>query len=110
VPKIPIQISAHLKVDDRNVLARSTDTKPNAADRVDERIGLLTVDLAAHAPDIDVDRQRRSSRKSPLFEVKLTRTELAHSPGPAALIGPNAPIVRPLFAPSARLGADVDHY
>ena len=54
-PKIVIQISAHLNVDDRRVLARSTDTKPDAADSMDERIGLLTVDLSADAPDIHVN-------------------------------------------------------
>src|SRR2546421_10175181 len=53
-PKIPIQISASLNVDDRRVLARSTDTKPDAADSMDERIGLPTVDLAADASDINV--------------------------------------------------------
>src|ERR1700693_2512139 len=36
-------------------LARSTDTIPDAADRMNERKGLLTVDLAANAADIDVD-------------------------------------------------------
>jgi hypothetical protein len=50
-----IQISAHLNVDDRKVVARSTDTKPNAADGMDERISLLTVDLSADASDIHVN-------------------------------------------------------
>jgi hypothetical protein len=36
-------------------LARSTDTKPDTSYSVDERVGLLIVDLAADAPDIDVD-------------------------------------------------------
>jgi hypothetical protein len=36
-------------------LTRSTDTIPDATDGMDERIGLLTVDLAANASDIDVD-------------------------------------------------------
>src|SRR5215471_5517890 len=54
-PKIPIEISANLKVVDRKVLARSTDTVPDAADRMDEWIDLLAVDLAAHAPDVDID-------------------------------------------------------
>src|SRR5262245_3983743 len=52
---MPMQISASLKVDERSVLVRSTDAKPDAADGVDERIGLLTVDLAADAPDVDID-------------------------------------------------------
>src|SRR5215510_6859613 len=39
----------------RIIGARSTDTKPDAADGMNERIGLLTVDLSADAPDIHVD-------------------------------------------------------
>src|SRR5881392_3995367 len=54
-PKVPIEISANLNVVDRNVLARSTDTIPDAADRMDEWIALLAVDLAAHAPNVDID-------------------------------------------------------
>jgi hypothetical protein len=37
------------------MLVRSTDTKAGAAHGVDERVGLLTVALAADAPDVDVD-------------------------------------------------------
>src|SRR5437773_6755858 len=55
MPNAPIAISACLKVDDVRVLARSTETVPYAANRMDQRIGLLAVDLATHAPDIDVD-------------------------------------------------------
>src|SRR5437764_12695623 len=54
-PKIAIQISASLKVDDRRVLARSADTIPDTADSMDERIGLLTVDFAAQASNINID-------------------------------------------------------
>src|SRR5947209_4820529 len=54
-PKIPMQISASLKVDDRRVLVRSADTIPDTADCMDERIGVLAVDLAAQASNIDVD-------------------------------------------------------
>src|SRR3954453_17741012 len=54
-PKVPIAISASLNVDDVKVLARSTETVPCAANRMDQRIDLLVVDLATHAPDIDVD-------------------------------------------------------
>ena len=53
--KSAIQTSASLSVDDRKVLARSTEAKPDAAYGMDERIGVLTVDLAADASDIDVD-------------------------------------------------------
>ena len=38
-----------------SVLARSTERVPDTANRMDQRIGLLAVDLATHAPDIDVD-------------------------------------------------------
>src|SRR5229473_4744569 len=54
-PKSATQISASRSVDDRNVLVRSTDTKPDAADGMNERISLLAVDLAADTSDIDVD-------------------------------------------------------
>src|SRR5215471_4293611 len=50
-----MQISASRSVDDRSVLARRADAKPDPADRVDERVGLLAVDLAADTSDIDVD-------------------------------------------------------
>src|SRR5881392_575732 len=50
-----MQISASLKVEERKVLARSTDTVPDSADGVDKRIGLLTINLAADSADIDVD-------------------------------------------------------
>src|SRR5215467_15826670 len=54
-PNAAIASSACLNVEDRSVLARSTETISDAADRVDQRIGLLIIDLAAHASDIDVD-------------------------------------------------------
>ena len=55
MPKVPIAIRASLKVDDVKVLARSTERVSDAANRMDKRIGLLAVDFATHAPDIDVD-------------------------------------------------------
>src|ERR1700730_210351 len=54
-PKIAMEISASLNVWDRRVLARSTDTKPNAADGMNEWIGLRGVDLAADTSNINVD-------------------------------------------------------
>ena len=61
-----MQISASVNVVDRNVLARSTDAKPHAAYGVYERIGMLTVDLAANAADIDIDDvSRRVKMKIP---------------------------------------------
>src|SRR6266481_1756959 len=56
---MPMEISASLSVDDRNVSARSTDAKPDATDGMDQRIGLVTVDLAADASDINVDNVGR---------------------------------------------------
>ena len=44
-----------MNVEDRKVLLRSTEAKPDAANGMDERIGQLTVDLAADTPDIYVD-------------------------------------------------------
>jgi hypothetical protein len=55
MPKVAIAISASLNVDDVKVLARSTERVPDTANRMDQRIGLLAVDFATHAPDIDVD-------------------------------------------------------
>ena len=55
MPKTPIAIRACLKVVDAKVLARSTERVPDTANRMDQWIGLLAVDLAADAPDIDVD-------------------------------------------------------
>src|SRR6478609_4419523 len=54
-PNAAIAISARRKVEERSVLARSTDAISDAADRMDQRIGLGIVDLAADPPDIDVD-------------------------------------------------------
>src|SRR5947207_12862879 len=54
-PKAPIAINASLNVDEVRVLARSTEAISDAANGVDQRIGLLVVDLAAYPADIDVD-------------------------------------------------------
>src|SRR3954463_1989140 len=54
-PNVAIAISARRKVEERRVLARSTETISDAADGVDQRIGLGIIDLATDAPDIDVD-------------------------------------------------------
>src|SRR5947199_6379152 len=54
-PNAAIAIRARRKVEERSVLARSTETISDAANGVDQRIGLGIVDLAADAPDIDVD-------------------------------------------------------
>src|SRR5579859_1639567 len=50
-----MQISASLSVEERNVLARSPEAEPDAANGVNERVGLLAVDFAADASDIDID-------------------------------------------------------
>ena len=54
-PKVPIAISASLNVDDVKVLARSTETVPDTANRMDQGIGLMVIDFATHAPNIDID-------------------------------------------------------
>jgi hypothetical protein len=74
-PKVPIAISASLNVDDVKVLARSTETVPCAANRMDQRIGLLAVDLATDAPDIDVDDICGG------IEVKIPDVLQQHCPG-----------------------------
>src|SRR5882724_5299934 len=74
-PKVPIAISASLNVDDVKVLARSTETVPCAANRMDQRIGLLAVDLATDASDIDVDDIRRG------IEMKVPDVLQQHGPG-----------------------------
>src|ERR1700704_414738 len=74
-PKVPIAISASLKVDDVRVLARSTGAVPDTANRMDQRIGLLAVDLATHAPDIDVDDVGGG------IEMKIPDVLQQHGPG-----------------------------
>src|SRR4030088_3077103 len=74
-PKAPIAISASLKVDDVKVLARSTETVPDAANRMDQRISLLAVDFATHAPDIDVDDICRG------IEMEIPDVLQQHGPG-----------------------------
>src|SRR6202047_5255072 len=74
-PKVPIAISASLNVDDVRVLARSTETVPDTANRVDQRIGLLAVDFATHAPDIDVDDICRG------IEMEIPDVLQQHGPG-----------------------------
>src|SRR6476619_1888017 len=73
-PKAPIAISASLKVDDVKVLARSTEAVPDPANRMDQRIGLLAVDFATHAPDIDVDDICRG------IEMKIPYVLQQHGP------------------------------
>src|SRR6516164_5049004 len=74
-PKAAIPISASLNVEDAKVLARSTETIPDAANRVDQRIGLLLVDLPAHASDIDINDVRR------WIEMKIPDMLQQHRPG-----------------------------
>src|SRR6478609_5257998 len=74
-PKAAIPISASLKVEDAKVLARSTETIPDAANCVNQRISLLFVDLPPHAPDIDVDDVGR------WIEVKIPDMLQQHRPG-----------------------------
>src|SRR5260370_19370902 len=82
-PKVPIAISASLKVDDVRVLARSTETIPDTANSMDQRIGLLAVDFAAHATDIDVDNICRG------IEMKIPDVLQQHCPGYNAAVVAN---------------------
>src|SRR5258708_646250 len=82
-PKVPIAISAKRNVDDVRVLVRSTKTVPHAANRVDQRIRLLTVDLATHAADIDVDDVGRG------VEMKIPDVLQQHGAGYDAACVPN---------------------
>src|SRR5882757_1766471 len=74
-PKVPIAISASLNVDEVKVLARSTEAISDTANRMDQRIGLLAIDFAAHAPDIDVDDVCRG------IEMKIPDVLQQHRPG-----------------------------
>jgi hypothetical protein len=58
VPNRPVASSTSLSVDDRRVSARSTETESDATHGVDEWIGMLRVDLAAHAPNVNIDDVR----------------------------------------------------
>src|SRR5216684_2125561 len=82
-PKAPIAISASLNVDDLRVLVRSTETVPDTSNRMDQRIGLLAVDLAAHTPHIDVDNIRRR------IEMKIPDVLQQHRPGHYAAFVPD---------------------
>src|SRR5215469_1642274 len=46
---------ASLSVDERMVLLRSTEAKSDAANGMDQRIGLTVVDFAANAADVNVN-------------------------------------------------------
>src|SRR5262249_39069240 len=48
-------VSANFSAEERRILSRSPNAKPESADRMDERVGLLAVDFAADPPDIDVE-------------------------------------------------------
>src|ERR1700704_2609772 len=74
-PKVPIAISASRNVDDLRVLARSTETVPDTANRMDQRIGLLAVDFATHTSDIDIDNICRG------IEMKVPDVLQQHCPG-----------------------------
>src|SRR4029079_14534462 len=54
-PNVPIAISASLNVDDVSVLARSTETVPDASNGMDQRIVLVVIDLSTHPSDVDID-------------------------------------------------------
>jgi hypothetical protein len=71
-------ISASLNVVECRVLVRSTEAKSDAAYGVDQRIGLIAVDFAANAPDINVnDVGRGTEMQVPdLFQQHCTRHDV----------------------------------
>src|SRR5262245_31279456 len=73
-PKAPIAINASLNVEDVRVSARSTEAIPDAADGVDQRIGLLVVQLAPDASNIDLDDVGRR------IEMKIPDVLKQHGP------------------------------
>jgi len=48
-------ISASLKVDDRKVSVRCTEAIPDPTDRMNERIGLVAIDLTPDTSYVDID-------------------------------------------------------
>src|SRR4051812_3240770 len=80
MPNTAIAISATLNVDDARVLARSTEAVPDAANGMDQRVGLLVVDLPAHPPDIDIDDVGRRT------EMKVPDPLQQHGPGDDAAL------------------------
>src|SRR6516225_6200842 len=67
-------ISACLKVVELSVLARSTETVSDTVNRMDQRIGVRVVHLAAQASDIDLNDIRR------WIEVKIPDVLQQHPP------------------------------
>src|ERR1700751_3619113 len=88
-PKAAIPISASLKVEDAKVLARSTETIPDAANWVNQRISLLFVDLPPHAPDIDVDDVGRWIEVKDCRPEWRERNRREHRCGPQASCRPS---------------------
>ena len=95
--------STGCSVADLLVKLRSTDAKPDAADRMKQRIGVLIVYLASEAPDIDIDDvgrriemnipymlEKHGARHDPAFvssqifeELEFAGKELDFAPVPA---------------------------
>src|SRR5215472_15023298 len=64
-------MKASLSVEDRKVLPRSTEAKPNTADSMDQWIGLAAINLPANAADVDIDDiGRRIKVQIPYFLQK----------------------------------------
>src|SRR5579863_6825315 len=68
-------MSASLSVEDRSVLARSTETEPDAAHGMDQWIGLVPIDLAADTPHIHVNDVGRG------IEMQIPDVLQQHGPG-----------------------------
>src|ERR1700680_4114899 len=74
-PNNPIYSSANLRVEDRKVLVRSTETEPDATHGMDQWIPMPRVDLAAEATNIDVDDIGR------WIEMQIPDVLQQHGPG-----------------------------
>ena len=67
-------MNASLRVEeDRTVLLRSTETKSDAANGVDQRIFLTAVDLPTNSADIDVDHVGRRIEMQPTCCKSMVR-------------------------------------
>src|SRR5580698_9442223 len=82
-PKVPIAISACLKVDELSVLVRSTETVSDAANCMDQRIGLQVVHFTTQASDINVNNICRG------IEMKIPDVLQQHRPGHNAIFVPH---------------------
>ena len=74
-----MHINASRNVDDFSVLARSTQTKPDAANCMDEGIGPTAIHLPPQAPNIDVNdvRHRIEMQVPDVLQQHCARNDLS---------------------------------